>query len=186
MRVALRPAWGIVGASPWSEAQREKSMSENPTGLPGPTEQHEALLEKVGEWNVRCKYFMNPAEPPIEADGTDRVEAIGPFWTKGQFHCDVMGNVITGLATTGFDPKKGKYVSTWQDSSNPFFYYFEGTINDDDELVMEGDNIDPMSGNLVKYRSVEKLGKDTRKLELFIEYSEDSVIKILEYDYTRA
>jgi hypothetical protein len=161
-------------------------MTENPAGIPKPSEQHEKLLEKVGEWKVACKYFMNPAEAPIEAEGTDHVEAIGSFWTTGVFSCEVMGNPIKGLATTGYDPKKGKYVSTWQDSSNPYFFYFEGDVTQEGELVMEGDNFDPMSGNVVKYRSVEKIGKDERTLELFIEYSKDNIIKILEYEYTRA
>jgi len=97
-----------------------------------------------------------------------------------------MGNPIRGLATTGFDPTKNKFVGTWQDSSNPFFYYFEGELDAEGVLTMTGENADPMSGAIVMYRSVEKLAKDERTLELYIEYSKDKIIKILEYEYTRA
>jgi hypothetical protein len=151
----------------------------------GATDEHARLLERVGVWKVACKYFMNPADEPIEAEGSDRVQALGPYWTSSAFHCDVMGSPIEGLATMGFDPGKQKYVSTWQDSSNPYFYYYEGTWDDEGKLVMEGDNIDPMTGKLVKYRSVETLSRDERTLELFIDYGKGQLRQILEYDYTR-
>ena len=51
---------------------------------------------------------------------------------------------------------------------------------------MTGENIDPMSGHLVTYRSLERIDADERSLELFVEYDEDNKIKILEYAYTRA
>lgn len=161
-------------------------MTNDQPSPPGPSEQHELLLAKVGEWNVACKYYMNPSDPPIEADGTDSVTSIGSYWTAGQFSCEMMGTHIRGLATTGYDPRKGKFVGTWQDSSNPYHYYFEGDLTEDGTLEMVGQNRDPMSGDLVTYRSVETIGADSRKLELFVEYSEDNVLKILEYDYTRA
>lgn len=145
----------------------------------------EILAAKAGNWNVRCRYFMTPNQPPIEADGTDTVEAMGSTWILARFRCSLMGSEIRGLATTGFDPFKKKFVGTWQDSSSPYFYYFEGRL-EDGVLTMEGDNTDPMSGNLVKYRSVETLGEKQRKLELFIDPTEGDPIKILEYDFTRA
>ena len=150
-----------------------------------PTEQHKKLLEKVGDWRVECLYFTNPEGEPITAEGVDHVEAIGSFWTTGTFSCNLVGNPIQGLATTGYDPRKKKFISTWQDSSTPFFYYFEGGFADDGALVMEGENADPMTSKLVTYKSIENLGLNERKLRLFIEIPDAEPLKILEYRYTR-
>ena len=83
----------------------------------GPTEQHEQLMKKVGSWKVACQYFLGGET--VTADGTDRQESLGAFWTVGHFRCEMMGTEILGLATTGFDPVTGKYTGTWQDSATP-------------------------------------------------------------------
>ncbi len=160
-------------------------MNEQNPGPPPPTPQHARLLEKVGEWKVQCTYFWG-AEP-MAVDGSDRVEALGPFWTLGHFECDTGPVTIHGLATTGYDPEKEKFVGTWQDSTNPFHYYFEGRFDESGKrLEMTGDNIDPMSGALVKYRSVETFhDADNRMLELFVEHQSGEEMQVLEYEYSR-
>ncbi|MCA8956772.1 MAG: DUF1579 family protein [Planctomycetes bacterium] len=161
-------------------------MAENTPGPPPPSEHHQRLHDKVGVWDVDCRYFMDPGGDPIAAAGTDEVEALGAFWTTARFRCQVMGNTISGLATTGYDPVRGKYIGTWQDSATPYFYYFEGDMDEDGALVMVGENVDPMSGQLATYRSVERCDGDTRSLELFIEVAPGREVQILEYRYKRA
>ncbi|MEM7261340.1 MAG: DUF1579 family protein [Planctomycetota bacterium] len=157
----------------------------SPSGPPGPTPAHEQLLTKVGDWKVQCTYFWGGQ--PMTVEGSDKVEALGGFWTLGRFYCDTGPVQIHGLGTAGFDPERSKYIGTWQDSTNPYHYYFEGVLEDDGKrLVMTGDNIDPMSGNLVRYRSVETFhDADNRMLELYVEQTPGEEIQILEYEYQR-
>ena len=72
-----------------------------------------------------------------------------------------------------------------QDSATPYFYYFEGGIDDAGRLVMEGENYDPVSHETATYRSIETLGDDKRTLSLFIVRPESEPIQVLEYTYTR-
>ncbi len=159
-------------------------MGETPNGPQGPTEQHEQLQKKVGEWKVACQYFLGGEA--IAAVGVDRMEALGPYWTAGHFRCEMMGTEIVGLSTTGYDPAKGKYIGTWQDSATPFFYYFEGDIDEEGRLVMEGQNYDPFSKTDNTYRSIETFGDNERKLELYIVPEDGDMIQVLAYVYTRA
>ncbi|MCA8961742.1 MAG: DUF1579 family protein [Planctomycetes bacterium] len=160
-------------------------MSMSDGGPLQPGREHEKLLTKVGEWTVQCTYFWG--EEPMTVEGSDRVEALGGFWTLGHFECDTGAIAIRGLATTGFDPEKQRFVGTWQDSTNPYHYYFEGRFDAAGKrLEMVGDNIDPMSGLLVKYRSVETFhDDDNRMLELYVESPTGDEIQVLEYEYTR-
>jgi hypothetical protein len=160
-------------------------MSKDPTELLIPSEHHELLHKKIGNWKVKCHYFMAPGGEPIVAEGTDRVEALGPFWTVGHFDCVVVGKAIKGRSTTGYNPVSGNYVGTWQDSSTPFLYAFEGGFDEEGRLAMEGEGIDPSRGKLAIYRSVEELGDDERKLQLFVDQPTGAPFQVLEYFYTR-
>lgn len=157
--------------------------SNNPDNPHGPTEQHEQLMKKLGEWKIACQYFLGGQA--VAAEGSDRIEGLGPFWTVGHFRCDMMGTEIIGISTSGYCPVKKKYVGTWQDSVTPFFYYFEGDLDEDGRLVMEGQNYDPVSQTYTNYRSIETLGDNERKLELYIAAPDTDPIQVLEYTYTR-
>lgn len=148
--------------------------------------QHELLLRKVGLWDVECSYFVSPEEDPLQVEGTDRVEAIGQYWTESRFEVTISGFEVSGRAITGYDPERNCFLGTWCDSSNPYLYLYEGQIHDDGQtLELEGDNIDPHTRQLVKYRSVEVIGETERKLSLFLEAKANQEIKIFEYMYRR-
>ncbi len=153
-----------------------------------PLAEHERLQELIGEWEVECSYNMGPSEEPLRAVGTDRVEALGPYWVVAHFEVTLPGGThITGRSTKGYDPARGAFMGTWQDSANPYFYYFEGQVDDlENCLDLSGDNIDPMTKNLVQYRHVERfLSPEERTLHLYIESAPGSLIQILEYHYRR-
>jgi len=177
-----------IVSPPTRDRFRGKPMADGAlTPDPIQSPQHDRLLAKVGTWDVNCSYYMGPDCEALEAPGVDVVEAVGAFWTVGHFSCELPGTHIVGRATLGYDPERQKYVSTWFDSANPFLYYFEGQLSaDGNKLEMTGDNIDPTTRNLVKYRSVEtRIDDNTRTLQLFVEFETDHEIQILQYRYTR-
>ena len=62
-----------------SEQSKETHMSQKTPGPPIPTAEHRRLLKKVGEWAVQCTYFWGAQ--PMTVTGSDRLEALGGFWT---------------------------------------------------------------------------------------------------------
>lgn len=97
-----------------------------PCAAPTPAPEHAFLLESVGTWNVKTKHFMEPGSPPIEGTATDKVVAIGGFWTSSRYETLFMGQPFIGQCTLGYDPEKKRYVMTWVDSMSHFLFIMEG------------------------------------------------------------
>ena len=159
-------------------------MSDNSVFSPAP--EHDWLSTQVGEWEVECAYYTIPGEEPIEVQGTETVEQLGPFWVVSRFEADMMGTPIIGQAVTGFDPVRKVFVGTWKDSYTPFHYTFEGTRSDDGKsLALSGENFDPMRQKDSTYHSrTDYLSDSERVLALSVEVDGDFV-PILEYRYKR-
>lgn len=79
-------------------------MSEE--GFSQPTAEHKQLQENVGTWNVQCQYFWNPAEGPMETQGTETVEMLGEFWNVTRFETSIEGAPLIGRATIGYHPRR--------------------------------------------------------------------------------
>ena len=159
-------------------------MSDQAAATPSP--EHEKLQSKIGVWDVDCFYSMNLPEP-VQAKGRETIEALGAFWTVGRFEVELHGSSILGRSTLGWDPHKLAYIGTWMDSATPFFYYFEGHFDEAGTVLkLEGDNTDPISKNLVLYRSEEEYSdNDHRVLSLFVESKPGFETQLLRYEYTR-
>jgi len=161
---------------------------ENPTPPFRASDVHDFLASQEGKWSIRCSYSMGPEADPMEVDGTETAEMIGPFWLVTRMEADLLGSPMTGQASTGYDPVKKICIGTWKDSSNPFLYTFEGFLDDEQKtLKMSGENYDPMRGVRAIYRSViDYISPDEKKLNLSVEVAGGEVSNILEYHYTRA
>ena len=155
--------------------------------LIGPAPEHAEIRRKVGEWNVRCTYFMGGVGDPIEVDGRERGEMLGELWCNSRFEADMLGSPLSGNASLGFDPVKKRFVGTWKDSATPFLYTFEGGFDAAASLLdMAGTNFDPVRRCPATYRSkVEFLSDDEHILNLSIDVPEGEPIKVLRYHYRR-
>ena len=151
-----------------------------------PTPEHQWLSRNVGEWDVQCAYNTSPGDDPLEVEGHELTEMLGPFWVVGRFEADMLGTPIIGQAVTGYDPVKKLFVGTWKDSYTPFHYTFEGKLSEDENtLMLAGDNYDPMRRCMSTYRScTEYLGDSVRILTLSVEV-DGTEISILKYRYKR-
>ena len=161
---------------------------DTPTAPFSPSAVHEFLASQAGEWNVRCSYSMGPDADPMEVEGNETAEMLGPFWLVTRFEADLLGSPMHGIASTGYDPVNKVCVGTWKDSSNPFLYSFEGFLDEAQEtLKMSGENYDPMRGVRAIYRSVVTYtSPDEKSLDLSVEVAGGEVSRILQYHYTRA
>ena len=148
---------------------------------------HDFLASQEGKWDVRCSYSMGPDVDPMEVEGTETAEMLGPFWLVTRFEADLLGSPMQGQASTGYDPVKKVCLGTWKDSSNPFLYTFEGFLNEEQtELKMSGENFDPVRGVRSIYRSlITYASEDEKTLNLSVEVAGGDVSQILQYHYTR-
>ena len=165
-------------------------MSDEPSQLPPfrSCEQHEFLAKQEGDWNVRCSYSMGPDIEPMEVDGFEQSQMLGPFWLTTRFEADLLGSPMNGRGSTGYDPVRKVFLATWQDSSNPFLYTFEGYHDQENDILkLSGENYDPMRQVRSIYRShIEYFGDDEKRLTLTVEIAGGEIGNILEYHYTRA
>lgn len=161
-------------------------MAESPQ-MAQPTSEHEKLKEAVGTWRVDCTFFMDPSQPPMKVVATEEIKMMGPFWTRSIFKADMGGVDFEGSSTLGYDPSKGKWVSTWIDSMNPGLFVFTGDFDDDaGVLEMTGEGPSPMSPEPATYRTVEKhLGPNERTLDMYLTLPTGDEMQMFTYTYTR-
>jgi hypothetical protein len=154
-------------------------------GAPG--EQHKVLKKMVGKWNVSVKSWMDPKAPPMESAGTAEAKPIlGDRFIQMNFSSTMMGKPFTGIATTGYDNVKKKFVGTWIDSMSTSIMRSEGKLEADGKMVSEGISSDPMTGKDSKMRMVETWQGDDKLVEEFFEKKGGKEHKSMEITYTRA
>ena len=160
-------------------------MSDFPMPQPGP--EHEKLMGSVGTWNVACKYFMAPGQPPMESTATDKVEAIGGFHVTSEFSGSMMGAPFVGRSSVSFDPMRGKYVTTWMDSMMPNFWYFEGGFSDDGKVMdFEGKGPDMTGAGMCDWKiQWEFVNENEQIIRMFV-CSPAGDFMTMENNYTRA
>ncbi len=155
--------------------------------MPQPVREHRLLKEHVGTWKVACTYFTDPNEPPFEVWATETIEMLGEFWSRSLFRADMGAFVLEGSATVGFDPGKGKWVSTWIDNAMPALFYFEGDLDEEaGVLEMTGTGPSPVDGEATTYRTVEtSRGPNERTLDMYVSVPAGDEIQMFTYTYIR-
>ncbi len=152
-----------------------------------PRSEHVWLQKAAGDWYVACAYFTAANQPPVKVQGSECVTSLGQFWTVTTFEADMMGLLIQGHATLGFDVINQCFISTWVDSSTPHLYRFKGQLDTATQtLTMSGENMDPLTGKLANYRSVETRNSDDhRDFALYVKTENRAETPVLRYSYTR-
>lgn len=160
---------------------------EAPPAPPQPTAEHERLTANAGVWDVRCKFFMDPSQPPMEVDGRETIEAFGPFWTVSHFEAEMFGAPFHGRATLGFDPLTGEHVSSWIDSMTPNDYHFRGRYDASGKVLeMSGEGVDCHSGRMASHRfRTEHRGPDEFVTEMFTKMPDGSEVQLFRHVYRR-
>jgi hypothetical protein len=96
--------------------------------MPKPQKEHEFLKQFVGTWDSTLQFRMSPEMDWTASKGTETNRMLGGFWIVSENKGEMMGMPFQGLGTTGYDPYKKKYVSTWVDSFGPCLSVGEGTL----------------------------------------------------------
>jgi hypothetical protein len=155
---------------------------------PQPTKEHLRLRELAGTWNVECKFFMDPTQPPMTTEARETVEMFGEFWAVGRFEADLFGAPFQGRATMGYEPHNRRWVSTWIDHVSPHLYYFTGGYDPSGKiLTMHGEGPDPRTGLPTEFHTVEEtVDPNTRLFEMFVKLADGTDFRMFSYLYRRA
>lgn len=154
--------------------------------IPGP--EHARLDTFVGTWTANTTMWMEPDGTPMETVG----EAVNRLILDGRFlysdySSTFMGQPFHGIAITGFDRFKNRYVTFWIDNMSTSFYEMEGNYKAD-ATVAEDTGVwpDPMSGGTVEVRNVTTLiDKDTHRVTMFMTGPDGKEFKTMEILYSR-
>lgn len=153
-----------------------------------PVPQHEWLMGHVGTWNVHCKFYMDPSQPPMEVRAKDTCVAHGRFFTVGRFEADMFGTPFSGIATVGYDPAQEVFVSTWIDTMSPHLFHFTGQLDAAGKVLeMTGRAPEPQSGQMTDWRTTEAhLDDGSRVMEMFMTVPGGPEIKLFTHHYVKA
>lgn len=150
-----------------------------------PNEHHEALERMAGTWDVTVKMWMDPSGEPMESKATSTHEMVmdGRF-IRYEVEGDFMGDTFRGFGLTGYNNVTGEYEAMWIDNHSSAIYRFAGKMKGD-ELVMHAEHKDPVTGEMVKSRSVMRFVSDDHIVEEAFETREGKESKTMEIVYHR-
>lgn len=141
-----------ITASGLAQDTKEKAgkpAAEASHQMPKPGVEHQHLKKAEGMWDVAVE---TPGAPAVKGSSEMKMTLNG-FWLVDTFKCEWDGVPFEGRGTTGYDPIKGKYVSTWVDSMSPTLMVTEGTFDEKTRtLNMTGDGYND-KGEKVKVRT---------------------------------
>jgi len=133
-------------------AQEQGGMQMPPWMQKG--EQHKALAESVGEFDVAGEMWFAPGGPPQPYKATAKRELVlEGHYLKETFSGAWQGKPYTGWLFSGYDTFRKRYFNVWMDSMSPVASISFGGPDENGALVFDGEEPHPMTGKLTKSRS---------------------------------
>ena len=154
---------------------------------PKPGPEHKALEPLVGTWQAKVKLWLDPTKGPTESEGVMKRNFImGGLFLEEKYEGKFFGTDFKGVGTTGYDPSKKKYVSTWIDTMSPTITISEGTYDAKTKtLTATMEEVDP-SGKKMKGRDVIKIVDDDHQVqEMYRTPEGGKEFKVMEIHYSR-
>jgi hypothetical protein len=163
--------------------------------LAQPGESHKLLVNHVGTWTYKVKWWMSPEAPPSESTGTTVSRQVmggryvitdhtGKMQTPGP-DGKVMNMEFKGMAIEGYDNVKKKFVSSWIDNMGTGIMNSEGTYDAGTKSFTYTADYEPMPGMKTRMRQVIKIAdKDHHSMDFF-EDRGGKEVKTMEINYSR-
>ena len=153
----------------------------------GEIAEHRLLAELEGKWEVECRYYLDPAMPPMQAGGEETVELLGEFWSVGKFETQMMGIPFSGMTVLGYEPGHTRWVCTRVNSISPYMYVSTGSLDETGKiLTLKGRGPHPQTESMVDFRTTDEwVGDDERRSEMFVELPDGGEQKMFTYAFRR-
>jgi len=185
-----KPATPPPGEKKPDEAKKDEK-AQPPAGDPfaqaaALAPQHEALKPLIGSWNVKVRFWMDPAAPPSESTGTfERKALLGGRFLQEEFTGSFMGQPFSGIGHVGYDTMKKKYVSSWMDNMSTGIMTSSGDADASGKVItLISTEVNPMTG--AKDKSVLRiLNNDKNVVEMYVPGPDGKDVKTLEVESTR-
>ncbi len=97
--------------------------------MPPPVAQHEWLQQFAGDWESEVEIFFDPAGPPMQTTGREKLRMLGGFWLISESTSDCEKMPYSNIITIGYSPAKGKYIGSCVDSMMAKMWIYEGTVS---------------------------------------------------------
>ena len=127
---------------------------------PEPTSQHKWLAQLVGEWE-----YTGGEDHPV--NGTESVRAFGDLWIMAEGQGAMPNGEPSGSCfTIGYDPEKGKFVSTWIGTMMCNLWICEGDLSENGKVLTLNSRGPSMSGDgsMANYRDMIEIVSPTKRL----------------------
>lgn len=135
------------------------TSTSDPSGgmMAQPQPEHVWLQKLVGEWTFESETVGEPGKPTEKFRGTEKVKPLGEFWIVGEGQGEMPGGG-TGhmMITLGFDPKRSRFVGTWQGSMMTHLWVYEGELDPAGRVLTLNAEGPSFSGDntLAKYQDI--------------------------------
>ncbi|MCX7611627.1 MAG: DUF1579 domain-containing protein [Ignavibacterium sp.] len=174
-----------------SFAQIDQEISDNQLkklfDISNPVDIHKEFSKFVGDWKIQAKYWFNPEETPIEAEGNAKIELIlDNKYLKISYTLNVNEIKIEGITLETFDKFINKYKTVLIENLNYDMILLTGDSDDGGKTIFyKGSYFDSIRNEQLKVKSIVHYISDNQiQMELF-SYFEDVETKIKEFIYTR-
>ena len=162
----------------------EKAMMEAWQKSMMPGKEHEAMAKKVGNWKAEMTDY-SMGEKKSEATAEIKM-LMGGRYQEVRVKGTMMGQPFEGCSTTAFDNIRKVYLNTWIDNMGTSITTAEGKAVDENTVEMKGKMADPMSGNMIDFRNVEKkIDEDHFTLDMYF-MMQGQEKKTMSVSYSRA
>jgi hypothetical protein len=152
---------------------------------PRPGPEHDLLKRQVGTWDAVVE-MMPVGVPPSTSTGVETNRMVGGRWLVTDFESRMAGQPFHGHGTTGYDPARRKYVSTWVDTFGTSLYTGESAYDAGTRTltgVMQGpdDSGQPMKMKVV----TEYKDDDTRVVTMYMASPDGKDVPSMRATYRR-
>lgn len=174
-------------ASPFEmSAEDQAAMGAEAMSMGMPGAEHEALMERTGEWTVAVR--MAGMDGWMDATGGARMEAqFGGRYLTEFFNMDMGGMPFNGQYTLTYDNYHKEFVGTWFDDMSTSPLMFRGNVAKDGWLELSAEITDAYSpdGRIFKHRT--RMNDDgTMTVQMFDQYKGAEEMMSMEFTYSRA
>jgi Protein of unknown function (DUF1579) len=135
-----------------------------------PGAQHEWLAGYAGDWREEISFWSSEKADPIINEGKCVIEMImGGRYLMSTHRGEFSGMPFEGQGTIGYDNITKTFTSTWIDNFGTGTMVSKGILDPKImNLVLRGDQMEPVSGKTVKMREVYSKPNDNEwTLEMF-------------------